>query len=437
MISLIPSPKQQDYPDNIITEGKYRGLNAIALYGANASGKSNLLSAMNVLVRLIFRSAQAHSTTLLPYNPFLLREGYDILPTKFEITFVVAKVRYRYGFEYKQTAVVSEYLFRKNQGREVLLFVRQEDVIEASLGFKGSAKLINAAVEATRDNALFLSTCDMLNVKEAKKLLKWFNQFVFINGIDRSEEVTSTMHTWENHPEYREKIKDYLSALDLDIYDFDIRITEREQTTLPSNPDEIIQTSLLAKFKNNKSYQTIVSHHFYGENGEKTNKKIPWKIEEESQGTQKAFYLSGPILKTLIDGGLLVVDELEAKVHPLITLNIVKLFLNKETNPHNAQIIFATHDTNLLTYAKLRRDQINFVEKNTWESSEVFALSDFKYFNPKDQKEYSERIDADKEKRYLEGRYGAIPMLHSFVSKLSNTYGEKGKVSKKAGSEEG
>lgn len=103
-----------------------------------------------------------------------------------------------------------------------------------------------------------------------------------------------------------------------------------------------------------------------------------------------------------------------------MTINSINLFLNKATNPYGAQIIFATHDTNLLTYCPLRRDQINFVEKNNWEATEIYALSDFRYF---DETNNSERPDVDKEKSYFEGRYGAIPTLGSFVDKLEKWYG--------------
>jgi AAA15 family ATPase/GTPase len=106
-------------------------------------------------------------------------------------------------------------------------------------------------------------------------------------------------------------------------------------------------------------------------------------------------------------GGVLAIDEIEARMHPLLTLDTISLFLNKETNPNNAQLIFATHDTNLLSYSDLRRDQIYFAEKNKWESTEIYALSDFIY----QDKLQKERPDTDKEKRYIEGRYGAIPML--------------------------
>jgi hypothetical protein len=113
-----------------------------------------------------------------------------------------------------------------------------------------------------------------------------------------------------------------------------------------------------------------------------------------------------------MNGGVLIIDEIEAKMHPKMTLDTIDLFLNKETNPHNAQLIFATHDTNLLTYSRLRRDQIYFAQKNKWESTEIYSLSDFVYIGSNDPaKLEKERPDTDKEKRYIEGRYGAIPML--------------------------
>src|SRR4051812_1476709 len=174
VLSLVPAPKQRDFPDNIIEKGKNQALNAIALYGANGSGKSNLLRAMGLLDKLLHHSARAASTTKLPYDPFLLKKGWNEKPTSFEITFILNDFRYRYGLEFNQTAVLSEWLFRKGQSREVSLFQRKDDIIDTSPGFQGSAKVIEAAIEATRDNALFLSTCDMLNVDEAKQIFQWF-----------------------------------------------------------------------------------------------------------------------------------------------------------------------------------------------------------------------------------------------------------------------
>jgi AAA15 family ATPase/GTPase len=134
--------------------------------------------------------------------------------------------------------------------------------------------------------------------------------------------------------------------------------------------------------------------------------------QNESAGTIKAFEISGPVFWALMNGGVLIIDEIEAKMHPNMTLDTINLFLNKETNPNRAQLIFATHNTNLLTYSKLRRDQIYFAQKNKWESTEIYSLSDFVYMGSNDPaKLEKERPDTDKEKRYIEGRYGAIPVI--------------------------
>lgn len=415
VISLVPATKQKDYPTNIISAGKSESLNAVALYGANASGKSNLLKSMEILDKLLYISPRTNSNTKLAYSPFLLEEGYDSLPTKLEIIFIVNENQYRYIVEYNRNVVVSEYLYRKKTGREVILFARNNEVIQVFKGFEGATKLIDAAIEATRDNALFLSICDMFNIKEAKSIFQWFNKFVFIDGINTDTEGFKTVKTWEEEPEYREKIKEYLALLNLGFIDIEVKVNDFEEGNIP----------IINPLIDSKSYQPIATHFLYDKNGNKTTKTISWNIEEESQGTQKAFHLSSPILKTLILGGVLIIDEIETKMHPMMTINTINLFLNKETNPNQGQIIFATHDTNLLTYANLRRDQINFVEKNKCEATEIYSLSDFKYFNETEQKEYSERIDADKEKRYLEGRYGAIPVLGSFTAKMDKWYGKK------------
>lgn len=417
ILSLLPSTKLKDYPKNILETEKYQGLNAAVLYGANASGKSNVLKAIELLNQLLYTSSKASSTTKLPYTPFLLKEGYENLPTRFEISFVIAEMRYRFGVEYNKDRVLTEFLYRKKSSREVLLFFRELDTIEVSSGFNGSHKLIDAAIEATRDNSLFLSTCDMFNVEEAKSIFKWFDKLVYVDGLNTHQEAFATMKLWEDK-DYQEKIKNYLSSLNLGFHDLEVFA----EGTYPIHAEK--SSGIL---ENRKESKPFAKHHIYDAENNKTMQSRSWALEEnESKGTEKAFHLSGPLLKILTEGGVLIIDELEAKMHPIMTINTINLFLDKQTNPKQAQIIFATHDTNLLTYATLRRDQINFVEKNSWESTELYALSDFKYFNENIGKESSERIDSDKEKRYLEGRYGAIPMLGSFMNKWSEHHGEKG-----------
>jgi AAA15 family ATPase/GTPase len=428
ILSLIPAAKQKEYSDNILTKGKHHALNAVAIYGANGSGKSNFLRAMKLLDRLIHLSARSSSTTKLPYDPFLLREGWESKPTKFEITFVVGEDKYRYGFEFYRDEFVSEWLYRKGPGREVALFLRQGDTIDPSAGFKGNGKVIDAAIEATRPNALFLSTCDMLNVDEAKDIFKWFAYFNNIDGIDTENEEIRTVTMWEDLSDRVQIIK-YLESLNLGFAGINISTKDFDETDLPKDIDENTRNQLIKTLSGRQGYSVNSEHRIYtADDAKATDKLISWKFDDrESKGTHKAFHLSGPILWAIKNGGILIIDEIEAKMHPLLTLNTINFFLNKETNPNNAQIIFATHDTNLLTYSELRRDQIYFTEKNNWESSEIFSLSDFIYLGDKSSpKSEKERPDSDKEKRYFEGRYGAVPFLGPFNPIKAKKNGEKG-----------
>ena len=136
-ISLIPAPKQKDHLENILSKGRYQALNAIAFYGPNAGGKSNILRAMSLLDRLVHNSARTSSTTSLPYDPFLLKEGWETKPTSFEISFVIEEYRYRYGLEFTAIEIKKEWLFRKSLGREVSLFEREGEIIDVSSGFNG------------------------------------------------------------------------------------------------------------------------------------------------------------------------------------------------------------------------------------------------------------------------------------------------------------
>ncbi|WP_153800455.1 AAA family ATPase [Foetidibacter luteolus] len=425
VLSLIPASKQKDHLQNILTKGKYQALNAISLYGQNGSGKSNLLLAMSFLDKLIHISARTSSTTKLPYDPFLLREGWEGKPTRFEITFIIEENRYRYGLEFTEKEVLKEWLFRKSQSREVSLFEREESTIEVSSGFNGSKKIIDAAIEATRDNALFLSTCDMLNVEEAKIIFNWFRYFGMIDGLNTED--LHTVDLWDKE-DYKDKIKKYLESLSLNIADVDITTKDFDESELPDDMPKAMKNRLAKSLKGKQSYTVIAKHTLYDSNAKPTPNLVSWEWwEKESAGSKKAFELSGPILWTLANGGVLIIDEIEAKMHPVMTLNTIDIFLDPASNPNKAQLIFATHDTNLLTYSTLRRDQIYFVEKNKWESSELYSLSDFVYFENKNGefKSEKERPDTDKEKRYFEGRYKAIPVLGDFRTFIRNTKWQK------------
>ncbi len=407
IISLIPAKGQTEYRENVYTIGKYAALNALVLYGANSSGKSNILKAIELLDRLVYLSARSNSTTALPYDPNLLIDGFVGKPTTFEVTFVIDKWRYRYGVSFDTNSVQNEWLYRKATGREVELFYREDDVIQVSSGFDRRSRIIDAAIEATRENALFLSTCDIFNIAEAKRIFGWFDQLISIDGLDTTREEINTISLFENNEKYRFRINEYLKQLDLGLEGVELVKKEFNPPEVPEGIESSIRARLIQELTGKMGTQVNAIHKTYDKSGGLKKSTKAWALEErESAGTKKAFQLSGPIIYTLINGGVLVIDEIEAKLHTKITKEIIALFLSSDTNPNKAQLLVATHDTNLLKYSKLRRDQINFVEKNAREETEVYSLSDFRYF-----KGNKERPDADKEKRYLEGRYGAVPKV--------------------------
>lgn len=394
ILSLLPVSNQKEYLDNIIEDGKHSALNVISIYGANSSGKSNFLLALYVMKLMILSSAKSSSTDPLPWLPFLLKEGLNGSDTSFEVMFVLNGTRYRYGYKYNLKRISSEWLMRKISGRETAVFQRQGDVIDISSGFNGSTKLIDAAIEGTKPNNLFLSMADVFNVEEAKEIIAWFNKVETLN-MRSTLSLASQTNSLLKDSEYSSAIRGYLKSLRLGIED--VVVSDDRDEEMPN------QTPVLKAV-----------HRLYDADGKPKKDTVSWNFTAfESSGSNRALNISGTVVKGLKTGGVLIIDEIEAYMHPIMTLTLIELFMNPESNPNRTQLIFSTHDTNLLNYLKLRRDQVYFMEKNKWESSVLFSLSDFKHRNA-DGEEISERWDSDKEKRYIEGRYGAIPFLGDF-----------------------
>ncbi len=410
VLSLVPDPKETDYAENKLFIGRSTALNAIAIYGANGSGKSNLIKAIKTLDDLVSHSGKFNSTDNLPYQPFLLREGFDKRPTVFEVAFAIEESRYRYLVEYNATEILGEWLFRKTVGREVNLFGRQKDTIEPTSSLKGSSHVIDAAIEATKDNSLFLTMCDMFNIKEAKKIMQWFRHLFVIDGLQTDHHKLSTAFLWQNDS-LRPMLKEYIASMRLGVEKIELETSNLESTESALPTAEITPESAWANLtgKNPPTFKTF--HQMYrADNAQPSGEiiKLNWE-DHESAGAQKILQLSGPVVWTLAVGGVLVIDEIEAKSHPLLTLALIDKFLSKTTNPRGAQLIFATHDTNILTDAPIRIDQIYFTEKNAWESTVLYSLADIE--SPLKGAEGVKFIKKEKEKKYLNGKFGAIPFL--------------------------
>lgn len=383
-------------------------LKVVAIYGANASGKSNLFKALSFMLSFVYDSfADQYTLEDFPLAPFLFDESNTSKPAVFELEFVVGGVWYKYGFKLTNVRVVEEWLYRKaaKQNRMKALFVRchgdDGDIINPSSDFTGADEIV---VEKTRENALFLSACASLAVKEAMAIVDALRKSVaFISTQQTRRDTTAAMYA---DGKQRENILRFLKKTDPSIDDLLVEPYELDTGRSRTNGDPIFR----------KRYHIFISHKL-SDRGQDI--KLPL-YALGSLGTRKAFELAGPIYAALASGVTIFIDELDSRLHPILTREIIKLFNSTENNPHNAQLVFNTHDTNLLsckclnleTQKKecvLRRDQIYFVERDGTFASKLYSLVDFK-----DEDGDSIRNDASFEKDYLEGRYGSIPFIGDF-----------------------
>jgi len=405
-LSLFAMPIKEHVDTNIFSTERYNLLKGAVIYGANASGKSNFIKAMSTMRRLILQSFDQSSADELDIVPFLLNTETEDAPSFFEAVFLVDNIRYRYGFEVNNYNVHAEWLFEAQKQTEKPLFIREQAGIEVMTRAFPEGKDLE---ERTRDNALFLAVVDQFNGKIAKKIMKWFNNFITISGLRHEGYKGVTFGMLENK-ETQKTLLDFYKKLDLGFDNLAISKKPFDAKELPDEMPEGLLKQLVTDFEGAFKIDIKTIHKKYD-----SKDKIAGKIEfdmrsQESSGTNKLFNISGPVFDVLNNGGALVVDELDASLHPLLTLAITKLFNSKESNRNNAQLIFATHDTNLLYYGNYRRDQIYFVEKNKYGASEMYSLVEYK------EEGKTIRKDRSFEKDYIEGRYGAIP----FIGNLSN-----------------
>lgn len=369
-----------------------------AVYGANASGKSNLVSALGFMCWLVLNSSkESQAKDPIGAVPFRLDTNTEKQPSFFEIVFRQDDIPYRYGFEITTEKVISEWLFYSPRGREAKLFVRDESGISISRNFKGG----KSSKSLTRANALFISVAAQFNSETANNVLNWFRSVNFISGLDDTSYGGFTAHKFSKEENYRTGILQIIRDFDIGIDD--VRVEKgniNEPGIFPSDMPQEIRDIIIKQMGDESEVFSFKTIHVKRDSEKVSKQYAIFDMEDESEGTQKLFLLSGPILDTLQKGKVLVIDEIEARLHTLLTRKLIGLFNSPNTNPKNAQLIFATHDTNLLSNKIFRRDQIWFVEKDNLGASHLYSLAELKVRN-----------DASFENDYLQGKYGAIPMF--------------------------
>lgn len=372
-----------------------RVLRSAAIYGANASGKSNLVKALQYMRGVVAESATViHPGQSFAVQPFRLDAQSAQEPTAFEVTFIIDGVRYQYGFSMTAQRIVSEHLLVYKAFKPQRWYERRydsqagKDVYDFGPGLKGPKSLWEGA---TRPNALFLSMAVQLNSDALRPVFDWFvNGLVIFNEqAQPSPQVSIQML---QQAEGRRQICDFLSAADISIADIEV-VTRKV-------PGQAVHFDLLAG-KTEVRSEEVEEHQLRFSHVTEQGRAV-FDLMDESNGTRNLLFLTGPVLDILRKGLTLVIDELDTSLHTLLVRELVRLFHRPEINTGGAQLIFTTHDTSLLDAPDLfRRDQIWFVEKDRDQASELVSLSEF-----------SPRKNEALERGYLMGRYGGIPFLN-------------------------
>lgn len=342
-------------------------LPAIAIYGANAAGKSNVLHAMMTMRNMVVgEAAKASKGQKLPWEPF----GSTKEPTSFEIVFTYQNVRYAYGFSFDDKKIYSEYLYHWPNGREALIFSRENDEYEFRENVNEQITLSNR----TPENKLYLVSSNDWNLPQTENAYKWFlEKLTFL--MEEEPATSETVAQIVSGDDKKARILKELLLADLGITDVTIKNLSGKNPTI------------------------MTTHRILRE--DESVEYFQLSMDQESAGTQQFFARIGGWLQALEDGALLVVDEIEDSLHPLLTKRLVEMVQDKTVNTNGAQLLFTTHDAMLLDLDFFRRDQIWFAEKDDRScATELYPLTSF-----------SPRKGENVRKGYLKGRFGAIPFI--------------------------
>ena len=329
-------------------------------------------------------------------------------PSFFEIEIIIADELYIYGFKVSRERVAEEWLHKKKGKKN--FFTRKKQKIELARDFEKHGKDL---IKKTREDALFLNILAEFNVEIARKVKEIIARIIiFTNNNDNDDPraYDKAVKSYCDSDNYRKIVNELIYEADFGIKEIRanykyLPLNELQNNTIKNTPEHLKKSFANAFFASD--YQIYSIHNLFNKKGEIVNEVTFDFLDAESQGTKKMFIMALLFAKILSDGGLLIIDEIDSAMHPLLCQFIVSKFNSykgnkKDKQKTSCQLLFTTHDTNIINQDILRKDQIYFVEKNKFEASELFSLADI-----------GERDGVSYSKRYLEGRYGAIPNINS------------------------
>lgn len=396
--------------NSLFEYGGLKLLPGVAIYGKNGGGKSNVIRAFWLAVQFIKNAQRTqHENAEIPVVPFSLDDYSCDQPTEFEFTYIFNGIKYLYGFAATKGKVVSEYLYHAPKGQKALVFKRDGQKFTFSED-KAKRTLISKTIA---QNQLFFSVACTMNDPACINAMRWFRECIFFSR-DYSDVPQQLVEHYEDK-NLLKAMSDYAVTADVGIEEMRFEVNSREVTDDMPDIDDLPE-SMIAALKqfahalseslggseaHLQTAQVTAKARHMGTNRFGDRKYYEIDLSDESDGTRRLMALAPAIETALRTGGVLLVDEIERELHPALVNFIVSRFQNKKTNPNGAQIIFTTHNTELLNLEYLRKDQIYLVDKKANDgASELYSISDF-----------STRTTDNIRKGYLLGKYGAVPNI--------------------------
>ncbi len=391
----------------LIPYGSKRYLPTVSIFGKNGGGKSNVIRAFWLSVQFI-RNAQRtqNENSPIPVKPFLLDNASQNKPTSFDFIYVHNGIKYSYGFSANRTSILREYLYHSPNGQKALVFSRDGQ----NFCFHTEKKTRELISQTVAPNQLFFSVACTMNDEACSTAMKWFRECVFF--AQDYPDIPRQLLEYMEDKEMLRSISSYAKSADLGISDMRFEVNDMllpADRPIPDGLPDGVKAALASlvdalksgagiELTSRQSTLTVRSlHNGLDANGLRCVYSL--ELPDESGGTLELMRLAPAIERALSCGGVLLVDELENRLHPFLSEHIVSRFQNPVSNPHHAQLIFTSHDTELLNTDLIRKDQVYFADKDRSTGvSELYSISEF-------SSPTSENI----RKGYLMGKYGAIP----------------------------
>ena len=402
------------YGENVFTmkssaDTKFRELNTINteygeliksafILGANGSGKSNFIKAIDYMKNIVLAELNMQSKIISNIDNFIFSKNSNETLSSFEVEFIADGIVYEYGFEFLNGEVNSEYLYKKTK-RKTPVFIRTSPDFK-DISLSKDMENVKELTKNTRRDTLFLYWANGGNNEMAMTVYRWFENMQIFETEDISRLLTETIDYLEKNKNGKNNVLNLLQTADINILDFDVELSEENEQTKFMN--KALKKSFAEKMLPFRTVSIITKHHVYDKEWEKAG-IISTPVLFESAGTRKLFEIAGPVIKALDQGNVVFIDEMDTRLHPMLVRFLVMMFNSISKNPKNAQLICNTHDV-LLLDEDIRRDQIYFTEKDEYGVSKLYSLTDFK----------GVRKESKLLKQYLLGAFGATPKLKDY-----------------------